>query len=152
MNIIKYIFALLLFSLAGCMPAFAQEAAADSGTLIANDWLDMMVKVVGMIVMAVVGMVADKARKKAVKLGLEEELYDAGETAVTAVYHGSYKKLKEIAADKKITKEEAAELRAEAFGLMKEHLSGPALQLAKDKGAVYASKLFEIIITKFKKK
>ena len=120
--------------------------------LIANGYLDIIVKVIGMIVMAVVGMVADKARKKAIKLGLEEEIYDAGETAVTKVYHGTYKKLKAAAEDGKITNEEAAELRAEAFGLMKQHLAGPALALAKDKGADYASKLFEIIITKFKKK
>jgi len=148
----KYIIAFITLLMLATTPAFAQEALEASGTLIANDYLDIAIKVIGMVVVSVFGLVADKARKKAVKAGLEEEVYDAGETAVTKVYHGSYKKLKEIGADGKITKEEAAELRAEAFELMKNELSGPALKFAKDKGADYASKLFEIIIAKFKKK
>ena len=131
---------------------FAQEAADTSGTLIANGYLDMIVKVIGMVVMGIFGWLGDKARKKAIQLGIEEDVIDAAETAVTRIYHTSYAKLKEISADHKITKVEGRALRVEAWDATLIELKGPALAFAKDKGLAYGEKLFEIIIAKFKKK
>jgi len=136
-------FALLLPTLLA-----AQEAAGD--VLIANDYLDTIVKVIGLVVVTLFGWVGKLLRARLAKAGVEEEIIDALETSVTKVYHTSYQSLKEKTKKKKLTRAEAAELRQEAYMLAKQELVGPAYDLLKSKGVDYASKIIENVIANFK--
>jgi len=153
MNIIKLIYLTFITLMLGMCWLVAQDvaaAASSSETLIANDYLDIILKVVGTIVLGIFGWIGDRARRKAIKLGIEEDVYDAVETSVTTIYHTLYAELKEASGDKKITKTEALELRKEAWELAKAELTGPALKFAREKGLDYGSKLMENIISRFK--
>jgi len=136
--------------LALLMPTLLMAQEVGGGTLVANDYLDTIIKVMGIIVVAVCGFAGKAIRARAIKMGIDEEIVDSLENRVTTIYRTSYAKLKEIGKDKKITKEEARELRNEAFALTKSELSGKAYDLVKSKGLPYASKIIENIISNFK--
>ena len=143
-------FTLLMLGMGMLLGQDVAAAVSSGDILFANDYLTIIVKVIGIVVVSLFGWLAEKARRKGVKLGIDEEVWDAAETAITRIYHTTYASFKKASEDAKITKHEAAQMREEAFDLVKEELKGPALAFVKNKGAHYMAKITENIISRFK--
>ena len=128
---------------------FAQDTAtaAGDGVLIANQYLDIIVQGIVIVLGVVFSYLGKLAVSKAKKAGLDEEIIDALATSVTGIYHDFAREAKEAVKDGKIDKKEAARFRGLAIDRAKDILTGPAKDYLIGKGKAWASAKIEDIIS-----
>jgi len=141
----KHIIYLFAFSLS-LGTVWGQDSAE---ALVSQSFLPEIVNIIGMVAGLAVTFVLKLAAQRLRKMGMEEEVIDSLSSSVTNIYHTVYKDLKEKAADKKITKEEAAHLRQIAFdGALKELNGAPKKFLIKKSKEWVNGKIEDIITAK----
>jgi len=128
-------------------------AASESDVLIQNDYLSQGVQIVAMVLMFVFTWLGKMAISKAKAKGMDEAVVDELATQITALYHSTVKDLKAKAADGKLTKDEARQLRNKAFENTKEALKSSSLKkhLIKKGQAWVTGKIEDIISAKKQK-